>query len=204
MTTDPLADNRCPICNSPDICWKDEYQLGWYCRLCGASFKRPVAQPKSTKINMRKTIAILLAAIPLLLAAPVQAGCGWLDPTCDSGPGDCLFGSCPSGGSSGGAEIQVVTPPTYYQFEIRNGTQSTIRFLINNDLYTLHPGYRQSYRYLRTSGSSSGGSAGERYYATIYWDGDFAAGSQNRSFTLPSSPDSWYEFRTSGSAIYLY
>jgi hypothetical protein len=25
---------------------------------------------------------------------PAQAGCGWLDPTCHSGPNDCLFGAC--------------------------------------------------------------------------------------------------------------
>ena len=39
---------RCPNCNSPDICWKDEYQLGWHCKLCGSSFHTPVNKWKSS------------------------------------------------------------------------------------------------------------------------------------------------------------
>lgn len=48
MTTNPLADNRCPNCNSPDIEWKDEYHLGWHCKLCGSSFYRPIERPRQT------------------------------------------------------------------------------------------------------------------------------------------------------------
>lgn len=41
MTTDPLADNRCPNCNSPDIRFTDG-ACGWHCSLCGSAFHRPV------------------------------------------------------------------------------------------------------------------------------------------------------------------
>ncbi len=56
MTTDPLADNRCPNCNSPDIEWKDEYHLGWHCKLCGSSFYRPIEQPRKTERTLLTSI----------------------------------------------------------------------------------------------------------------------------------------------------
>lgn len=152
----------------------------------------------------KRFLALLTAIVPVFAAVPAQAACGWLDPTCDSGPGDCLFGACPSGGD-GGSEIQVVTPATYYQFEIRNATNGTVYYSINGQHYSLPPGYHQSYRYPRTSGSSSGGSIGTRYNAVISWDGQYTTGYQARNFTLPfSNYDGWYEFRTSGGEIYIY
>lgn len=44
-----------------------------------------------------------------LNAPEAQAGCGRLDPTCRSGPGDCLFGACPK--PSGSKVPSDMTPP---------------------------------------------------------------------------------------------
>lgn len=45
----------------------------------------------------------------VLNAPEAQAGCGRLDPTCRSGPGDCLFGACPK--PSGSKVPSDMTPP---------------------------------------------------------------------------------------------
>jgi hypothetical protein len=146
----------------------------------------------------------LVGTLILLNPQKAQAGCGLLDPTCRSGPDDCLFGSCDRGGGSG-AEIQVITPATYYDFQVRNTTNDIVNFSINGTRYTLQPGYRQDFRYQRTAGSSSGGGSGQHYTVTIRWDGAYASGYQDSSFVLPFSGfDSWYEFQSANAGIYLY
>jgi hypothetical protein len=45
----------------------------------------------------------------VLNAPEAQAGCGRLDPTCRSGPGDCLFGACPR--STDSTVPSDMTPP---------------------------------------------------------------------------------------------
>lgn len=163
-------------------------------------------------MKLRKLLSIsliipLAGTLVLLNSQKAEAGCGWLDPTCDSGPNDCLFGACPSSGDDGGsgAEIQVITPPTYYEFQIRNGTNNIVYFSINGTQYTLQPGYRQDFRYQRTSGSNSGGTSGQHYTTTIRWDREYADGYQGNSFTLPfSNYDSWYEFQSDNASISLY
>ena len=40
-------------------------------------------------------IGTLFTAAIVIVPRPAEAGCGLLDPTCRSGPNDCLFGSCP-------------------------------------------------------------------------------------------------------------
>jgi hypothetical protein len=159
---------------------------------------------------MRKFVLSLLAfaslASPTLFPLPAQAGCGFLDITCRPSEWTCPIGGCGNGnGSESGSDIQVVTPPTYYDFQVRNATNGTIYFSINGTRYSLPSGHRQQLRYQRTSGSSSGGRSGQHYSTTIRWDGDYAEGYQARSFTLPfSNYDSWYEFRSNSTAIYLH
>jgi hypothetical protein len=160
---------------------------------------------------MRNLIFSVLVSAPLItplffpLAA--EAGCGFLDITCNPAEWTCPIGGCGGNGDEGGgAETQVITPATFYEFEIRNATRTAIYFAVNNTQYSLQPGTRQNFRIRRSSGSSSGGSSGDHYNATISWDGDYPEGYQARSFTLPiSGYDSWYEFRSDDNrTIYLY
>lgn len=76
---------------------------------------------------MRKIATALILSVLALssVPAPAKAGCGWLDPTCDSGPGDCLFGACPGG--RGGSESHLpVMPPNRYTITYNNFTGQTI------------------------------------------------------------------------------
>jgi hypothetical protein len=65
----------------------------------------------------KKYLGVIVAATAIfgslggvvLTASEAQAGCGWLDPTCNSGPGDCLFGACPK--PSGSKVPSDQTPP---------------------------------------------------------------------------------------------
>jgi hypothetical protein len=159
-----------------------------------------------------KTTNLILAGLTLIGSAFISMPkaeahhCSRFDLTCSpSHRGNCTLsgGNCSSGG--GEAETQVMTPPTYYSFELRNSTNHPMSFTINGTQYILQPGARSPYRYQRTSGSSSGGSTGTHYSTTISWDGDYAPGVQIRNFTLPfSNFDSWYEFRSDSRTIILY
>lgn len=78
------------------------------------SFTSVIAQP-AVLVKSLKTMSspakilpgviglFLLPILSLLVPQEAKAGCGWLDPTCHSGPNDCLFGSC--GGDSSGDSI---------------------------------------------------------------------------------------------------
>jgi len=143
----------------------------------------------------------LVASMFFPLAA--NARCGLFDITCDPRDWCPTIGGCTD--ASEDSTTPTVTDPTYYEFEIRNGTRQTIYYVINQHQYSLPPGYRQSYVYPRTSGSMSGGGEGERSYVQIRWDGQYAPGAQVERFTLPfDGYDYWYEFRATDRIIYLY
>jgi hypothetical protein len=141
-----------------------------------------------------------------MFQSPAKAGCGFLDITCSPTNWTCPVGGCASDDGGSGAETQVFTPSTYYEFKVKNATGNPVHYFINDVMYTLQPGYEQDYRFQRTSGSSSGGSSGSHYTTTIHWDEEYTEGFQRRTFLLPfSGYDSWYEFRlTDSQRIYLH
>lgn len=78
----------------------------------------------------------LLPILSLLVPQEAKADCGWLDPTCKSGPGDCLFGRCPEE-SSGDSCLAVFTPAKSGTFFISNNTESSINFKLGSKPFSL-------------------------------------------------------------------
>ncbi len=167
---------------------------------------------KGQALTALSLIAVVLLASPQL---PALAGWGWedIDPT---NPDSDVWGDTPvpdvlpnqetlenipgswNPAPEQGAETQIFTPSTRYNFELHNSTNYTVGVEVNGTEYRLQPGYSQAFALPRSSGSASGGSLGETYDVQLAWDFDpYNQGYQYQTFSLPFNRyDSWYEFRT--------
>jgi hypothetical protein len=124
------------------------------------------------KMNTKKLLLFTTSLVffPYFLTSfntqQAQAGCGWLDPTCHSGPNDCLFGACVKPSTSVFNDPKP-TPPVlpkpstrtiYYSFNVTNSTDINIVVHINineeshadDRVVVLSPGESKAYAFTQS------------------------------------------------------
>lgn len=107
--------------------------------------------------------------------------------------------SFPRSGGSSDSCLSVMTQD-YYQFAIHNLTKNHIRYSINNDSFTLNPGYQRQHRYRKAYGTNS---CNSRSYPQprVRFDRNFASGFQAASFSIGQLNN--YYFHQVGDELFL-